>query len=166
MYTRVTFFGTSTSIVKRKNFSVAMAVAWIPFSGGHYNFKWQQSANAHNPISSSPSQSSTLLKWNHLENKNSSIFLTTEWNCTLITSFGPDCKEYIKVVSNFDRVSMAFWGSGSRVLLIHYGMAHFVAMDIMIGSTPILSIFLAKGVYFRRISQNHSNKKGLMINEF
>jgi hypothetical protein len=64
-------------------------------------------------------------------------------------SFGPDCKEYIKVVFNFEHVSMAFWGSGSRVLFIHYGMAHIVAINIMIGSTPILSIFLAKGVYFR-----------------
>jgi hypothetical protein len=61
---------------------------------------------------------------------------------------------------------MAFWGSGSRVLFIHYEMAHFVAMDIMIRSTPILSIFLVKGVYFRQISQNHSNKKGLTIYEF
>jgi hypothetical protein len=61
---------------------------------------------------------------------------------------------------------MAFWGSGSGVLFIHNGMAQVVAMDIMIGSTPILSIFLAKGVYFRLISQNHSNKKGLTINEF
>jgi hypothetical protein len=60
---------------------------------------------------------------------------------------------------------MEFWGSGSRVLFIHYGMAHFVAMDIMIGSPPDMSIFLAKGVYFRQISQNHSNKKGLAINE-
>ena len=116
--------------------------------------------------STSPSQSSTLLKWKHFENKKLSIFLIAEWNCILITSFVPDCKEYIKVMSNFNRVSMAFWESGNKVLLIHYGMAHFVAMDIMIGSTPISSIFLAKGVYFRQISQNHSNKKGLTINEF
>jgi hypothetical protein len=80
--------------------------------------------------------------------------------------FGPDCEECIKVVSNFKRVGMAFWESGSRVFFIHYGMANFVAMDIMIGSTPIVSIFLAKGAYFRRISQNHSNEKGLTINEF
>jgi hypothetical protein len=66
-----------------------------PFSGGHFYFKWWQTANAHCPITSSPSQSSTLLKCKHLENKNSSIFLTAEWICTLTTSFGPDCKEYI-----------------------------------------------------------------------
>jgi hypothetical protein len=116
--------------------------------------------------STSRSWSSTLLKWKDLENKNSSIFLTAEWNCTIITSYWLDCEEYLNVVSNFERISMAFWGSGSRVLFIHYGMAHFVAMDIMIRSTPIFSIFLVKGVYLRWISQNHSNKKGLTIYEF
>ncbi len=45
-------------------------------------------------------------------------------------------------------------------------MAHFVAMNFMIPYTPNLSIFLAKCVFFRQISQNHSNKKGLMVNEF
>jgi hypothetical protein len=39
-------------------------------------FNWQQSANAHCPISSSPSGSSTLLNCKHFENKNKSIFLT------------------------------------------------------------------------------------------
>jgi hypothetical protein len=60
-------------------------------------------------------------------------------------------------------------GSGSGVLFIHYGMAHFVAMNIMIPYTlytPDLSIFLAKCVYFRQISQNHSNKKGLTVTEY
>ncbi len=60
--------------------------------------------------STSRSWSSTLLKWKDLENENSSIFLTAKWNCTIITSFGPDCKEYKKVVSNFERDSIAFWG--------------------------------------------------------
>jgi hypothetical protein len=85
----------------------------------------------------------------------------------MITSFGPNCEEYIKVVSNLEHVIAWHFGGvavGSNSFI--YGMAHFVAIDIMICSTPDLSIFLAKGVSFRQISQNHSNKKGLKINEF
>ena len=64
-------------------------------------FNWQQSANAHCPMSSSPSGSSTLLNCKHLENKNESIFLTAGQTWTFITSFWSDCEEYIKIVSKW-----------------------------------------------------------------
>jgi hypothetical protein len=60
-------------------------------------------------------------------------------------------------------------GSGSGFLFIHYGMANFVAMNIMITYTLYiydLSIFLLKCVYLRLISQNHSNKKRLTVTEY